>query len=1612
MSRRRRIAMIAAGSVAGLGLILFVAAIIVVQTGWFRNTVRAKIVSAVEDATGGRVEVGSFSFDWTHLRAVVRDFVVHGAEPSTVAPLFRARLLEVDLKLTSPFRSFVDIAYLGVDAPQANVIVDAGGHSNIPAPKIKQPASNKSGLATVVDLAVGSFRLTNGRLDFANRQTHFSASGQSLRAQLTYSLLKPGYSGRISLSPLLLQTSQSAPVAVNVDLPVALETDSIRVTNAKLTTPASEVRFSGAMSHLSAPQTSAQVTARIALEEVQRLGGPAITLATGPGLPRFLTAEVAGSMDDHRIQISAARLTLGRSQVEASGTLKNGSNPAGLQFNAALALGQLGRLLRVAAQPEGSVQLNGTAKMSGASDYRVEAKLEARGLAFRQGATRLSGIDLVSSISADPRLLQLTGLRLSALGGTLAGNAELANMERFRANLDLRALDIQTVAHLLLPQRFAWDGVISGAIKAEGDIHAPRDWAAQTQLSIAPGHRGIPISGRIQANYSGRAGNIDLGRSYIALPSSRLDLSGSLGQRIQVRLVSHNLNDFLAGPKPAPVMLQKGGSATLTAAVTGQLSAPHIAGHLAAANFAVEGRAFTSFAADLDGSKSRAAVSNASLVRGPLRAQFSASVGLRGWKPESSEPLAVSLSIQTADARDVLALAGQADAHLTGTLNAAAQIDGTLGSPRGNASLDIANGTVYQEHFDRIEARVALTDREIALPVLRVAAGTATLDANASYRHPLNDLRRGAVRLHLASDPIALQQFRVLQQSRPGLAGTMQILADAAAQVQPGVNGEEFELTSVNGNASAHNLQMDGKNLGDFTATAQTTGTQVTYNINSNFAGSSIRVNGQSALNGNHETTATATIGKLPIDRVLALAGRRDLPLAGLLDAHAEVSGTLADPHANATLSVTNGAAYQQKFDRLAAQATYSDRLVDLPSLTVAQGANRIEASGSFAHPPGDRQSGLARFHLATNQLQLSQLPAVQQRKPGLAGTLELSAEGAATLRRNATPLFSSLNASVAAKGLSVNRQPLGDLTATARTSGNQLNFDLNSDFAKSQIKGNGRLQLAGDYPLTAQVTFGNVSYSGIAPWVDTAVRPGVDALAAGQIDIQGPAATPEAMQGTLRISTLDIHSVKAARSATQRTISLRNSGPIVVSLEHSIVRIQSARLQGSDADLSLSGTASLTDQRSLDLRADGNVNLAILQAFDSTIFSSGHVALNATVRGNASKPQVDGRLQLRDAAFNMMDVPNGLSNANGAIVFDGSRARIENLSGETGGGTVTMTGFVAYGGPEMSFRVQVAGRHFRVDYPAGVSTEANANITLAGTTSRSLVTGTLTVLNVALFSHTDVGSILSQAAAPPTDSSANTGLLAGMRLDVRVDTSPNVQFETALAENLQAEGHLTLRGTPANPGMLGRINVTEGELLFFGSKYTIDQGSVGFYNPQKIEPIVNMDLETEAQGVTVSLKVSGPIDQLKLTYHSDPPLQFSDLVALLATGKQPTTDPVLAATQPAAPQQSVTQIGASAALGQAVASPVSGRLQRLFGVTQLKIDPAIVGATNTPQARLTLEQQITRQIDFIYIQDVTQSNSEVIRIEWNINPTWTAVAERDIYGEFGVDLFYKKRFK
>ena len=98
--------------------------------------------------------------------------------------------------------------------------------------------------------------------------------------------------------------------------------------------------------------------------------------------------------------------------------------------------------------------------------------------------------------------------------------------------------------------------------------------------------------------------------------------------------------------------------------------------------------------------------------------------------------------------------------------------------------------------------------------------------------------------------------------------------------------------------------------------------------------------------------------------------------------------------------------------------------------------------------------------------------------------------------------------------------------------------------------------------------------------------------------------------------------------------------------------------------------------------------------------------------------------------------------------------------------------------------------------------------------------------------------------------------------------------------------------------------------------------------------------------------------------------------------------------------------------MGQAIASPVTGRLQRFFGVSNLRIDPMSPGVENNPQARLTLEQQVTPDLIFTYITNVTSSNPQVVQVEWAFSKKWSAVVLREENGLLGLDFFYKRRFK
>jgi translocation and assembly module TamB len=100
--------------------------------------------------------------------------------------------------------------------------------------------------------------------------------------------------------------------------------------------------------------------------------------------------------------------------------------------------------------------------------------------------------------------------------------------------------------------------------------------------------------------------------------------------------------------------------------------------------------------------------------------------------------------------------------------------------------------------------------------------------------------------------------------------------------------------------------------------------------------------------------------------------------------------------------------------------------------------------------------------------------------------------------------------------------------------------------------------------------------------------------------------------------------------------------------------------------------------------------------------------------------------------------------------------------------------------------------------------------------------------------------------------------------------------------------------------------------------------------------------------------------------------------------------------------------------ISEALSEQLSSKLQRFFGSSRVKLDPTdpiMTGIINTPQARLTIEQQVSKDVTMTYITNLNYTAEQIVRVQWDLTPTWSAIAVRDANGLFGIDFQYRRRF-
>ncbi len=632
-------------------------------------------------------------------------------------------------------------------------------------------------------------------------------------------------------------------------------------------------------------------------------------------------------------------------------------------------------------------------------------------------------------------------------------------------------------------------------------------------------------------------------------------------------------------------------------------------------------------------------------------------------------------------------------------------------------------------------------------------------------------------------------------------------------------------------------------------------------------------------------------------------------------------------------------------------------------------------ATGELTYYP--KQRGY-EVQVDAHGFRLDQLQAVKARKLAIGGTLNLTASGRGTLDDP------QLTAQAEIPQLRAEQQTIENVSLVAKVSQHVANVTLDTRAVNSNIHGHATIQLNDDYPVEAAIDTQPIP---LQPLLAT-YAPDEAANITGQTElhamVRGPLKDPKRIEAHITIPELNLH--------YQHSIELSATGPIHVNYVDGVLNLERSGLKGTGTDLQFQGSVPLADRnKPVSVLLLGSVDLRLAQLFSSDITSSGQLRFNINSFGELSDPNVEGEVQVVNATFTMADVPLGISNGNGVLALTRDRLNIKSFEASMGGGKVIARGGVLYR-PSLQVDVAMSLQGVRMLYPEGVREGLSANLTLTGTPQRAMLSGQVNVDQLSLSPDFDLSSIVSLGNGveePPSRGFANN-----LRLNVYIRTAQGLNLVSRTV-SVNGAANLRLTGTAADPVLLGRATLNGGDLAFQGNRYVITSGVVDFVNPTRTEPNVNLSLTSSIQQYKIGLRIEGTPDRLRTSYSSDPALPPADIINLIAFGKTQEGSNAASATTNQTAEQSI----ASAVSGQ-----VTSRVQSIAGLSRLSVDPTLGSSQQNAGAIITVQKRVTSKIFVTFQADVTQTQQDVIQLEYQASPRVSYSGTRNQNGGFSFE--------
>jgi translocation and assembly module TamB len=942
-----------------------------------------------------------------------------------------------------------------------------------------------------------------------------------------------------------------------------------------------------------------------------------------------------------------------------------------------------------------------------------------------------------------------------------------------------------------------------------------------------------------------------------------------------------------------------------------------------------------------------------------LRASLK-NVGLAGLQTLLQSPIPPNVTLTGTTNADIDARWKKSLTNLVATANAG--LGGTV-RPKSAAPADAfpLNGEIHAS-YNGAREEVSFRRSFVRTPKTSMNLdGTVSRQASLSVQFQSNDLREieTIVDAFHPMEPLGLSGTASFAGSVRGSTSNPQINGQLQA-MDLHVKGSNWRSLRTNVEAGPSLLRLQDAQL-----LAAPQG-QLAFNLDTGLS--------------NWEFTDTSPLdiklnaSQLDAATLINLTGQQ-VPVSGTLAANIALHGSQLSPAGEGTITLTNGHVYNEPVDSVNVnlQGT-GEQLTTKLDVKAPAGT----AQGNFTLFP--KQKGYDGQLQAA--IRLENVKSLAAKNVQATGTLSLNASGRGTLDDPQAQLTARI------PQLQIQNETISDLNLQADIRDHAADVRLDSQARNAYIRGQGKVDLAGNYDVDATLDTSRISLQPVIAMYLPAQAMNVTGETELHAKVRGPLKDSSALNAQVTVPVLTL--------SYNKTINLAAANPIEMDYARGVLTVKRAEIRGTGTDLRVDGNIPVASNAPASLTAVGTVDLQIAELLDPDIESSGQLRLNVNSTGTAANPNMQGQIELVNANVAGGNLPLGLANGNGLLRLTSDRITIERLTGNVGGGTLTASGGITYR-PSVQFNVRTNATGIRMLYPDGVREKVDANLIMSGSTEAALLSGQVRLTELSFAPDFDMAELAGEfsSAAP----AAPTGLAQNIRLDIGVQSSNDLSLVSSKL-SLQGAANLQVRGTAANPVVLGRMNLTGGDMIFRGNRYVLQPTTLDFINPVRTEPIVNAVIDTTVQDYDIHLRFRGTVDQLNTTYTSDPSLPPADIINLLVFGK--TVEAAEANPNPG-------NLGAESLIASSVSNQITSRVAKVAGISHLSVDPVLGDDTKDPGARITLQQRVTGNLFVTFATDVTGTQHEVIKLEYQATPRVSLSGVRDQNGGFAVDMRIRK---